>query len=520
MSNTVDNRAVNLGFDNKQFESGVKQSVSSLDALKKGLDLTEQAKSLQNLANAGKSFNIGPIADGVQNISNRFSALGIVGMTVIQNLTNAAIELGKKMWQSITAPAKQGFSEYETQMNAIQTILANTASKGTTLQQVNDILDEMNTYADKTIYSFPEMAKNMGTFTAAGIDLNVAADAIKGIANLAAVSGSNSQQAATAMYQLSQALSSGTVKLMDWNSVVNAGMGGQVFQDALKETARLHGVAIDNMIKKEGSFRNTLQEGWLTSDILTETLAKFTGDLNADQLRTMGYTEEQIAGILKLGVTANDAATKVKTLSQLRETMQEALQSGWAKTWQIVVGDFGQAKEFFTYLNDTFGALIQGSSDARNTMLQGWADLGGRTLAIEALKNVINSVLSVMNIAKDAWNQMFPSKGPAGSGLLKITKLLKEFTDNLRPNIDTVKKLKIIFGGLFAIFDIGKMAIVALLGSFGKLNTSGLKPLLTSILNHLYTLRSYILSLRSLIKSKRIIFGKALIKIKGELYRC
>lgn len=114
-----------------------------------------------------------------------------------------------------------------------------------------------------TIYNFTEMTRNIGTFTAAGVDLDTSVAAIKGIANLAAVSGSNSQQASTAMYQLSQALAAGTVKLQDWNSVVNAGMGGQVFQDALKETAKVHGIAIDEMIKDEGSFRETLSKDGL-----------------------------------------------------------------------------------------------------------------------------------------------------------------------------------------------------------------------------------------------------------------
>ena len=512
MSNTVDNRAVHLGFENQQFESGVKTSVDSLDKLKKALDLSEQAKSLQNFSSAGKTLNLGGISDGVQNLSNRFSTFGIIGMTVLQNLTNAAIDFGKKLWTSLTAPAKKGFSEYEVQMNSIQTILANTASKGTTLQEVNDILEEMNKYADQTIYSFPEMAKNMGTFTAAGIDLNVAADAIKGIANLAAVSGSNSQQAATAMYQLSQALSSGTVKLMDWNSVVNAGMGGQVFQDALKETARVHGIAIDDMIKSQGSFRETLQEGWLSSEILTETLSKFTGDLNADQLRTMGYTEDQIAGILKLGVTAIDAATKVKTLSQLRETLSEAMQSGWAKTWQIIFGDFGEAKSFFTYLNDTFGALIQRSSDVRNEMLQGWKDFGGRNLAVQAIKNVLDSVLSVMKAVGDAWNSIFPS-GPAGRTIYNITKAIKEFTDYLKPSLITIQRLRDIFRGLFAILDIGKMAVEAIFESFGKINTSGIKPLVGSLLQYLKVLSFQIIKTRDFIKTNDV-FGKKLETIK------
>jgi tape measure domain-containing protein len=215
------------------------------------------------------------------------------------------------------------------------------------------------------------MARNIGTFTAAGVKLDTSVTAIKGIANLAAISGSNADQASTAMYQLSQALSTGTVRLMDWNSVVNAGMGGQVFQDAVMETARVHGVAIDQIIKEEGSFRDSLQRGWFSSEILTETLSKFTGDLNAEQLKTMGYTEDQIAGIIKMGQTASDAATKVKTFSQLFGTLKEAAQSGWAQTWEIIIGDFEEAKSFLTELNNFFGAIIGSAADARNLLLTG-----------------------------------------------------------------------------------------------------------------------------------------------------
>lgn len=248
------------------------------------------------------------------------------------------------------------------------------------MDQVNAALDELNHYADLTIYNFTEMTRNIGTFTAAGVDLDTSVAAIKGIANLAAVSGSTSQQASTAMYQLSQALASGTVKLQDWNSVVNAGMGGQVFQDALKETARVHGVAIDSMIAKEGSFRETLSKGWLTSSILTETLQKFTGDLNEETLKSIGYTDEQIKKIMEMGKTANDAATKVKTFSQLKDTLAEALQSGWTQTWQTVIGDFEEAKELFTKFSDVFSDLINKSSEARNTVLEGGLNSGWQQL--------------------------------------------------------------------------------------------------------------------------------------------
>ena len=227
-----------------------------------------------------------------------------------------------------------------------------------------------------TIYNFTEMTRNIGTFTAAGVKLDTSVQAIKGIANLAAISGSTSQQASTAMYQLSQALAAGTVKLMDWNSVVNAGMGGQVFQDALKETARVHGVAIDEMIAKEGSFRETLQHGWLTASILTETLAKFTGDLSEEELRAIGYTEDQIAAIIKMGETANDAATKVKTFTQLIDTLKEAVQSGWTQSWEYIIGDFEEAKELWTEISDRLQTVISQSAEARNALLQGGLQSG------------------------------------------------------------------------------------------------------------------------------------------------
>ena len=388
MGTTVDNRVVEMQFDNKQFESGVHTTLDSLKRLREGLKLGNAVKGFDELDRASKKVSLNPLINSADIVTRRLSTLGIIGMTALQNITNSAITTGKRIVSALTIdPVKSGFQEYETQINAVQTILANTESKGSTLKDVNAALDELNHYADMTIYNFTEMTRNIGTFTAAGVDLDTSVAAIKGIANLAAVSGSTSQQESMAMYQLSQAIASGTVKLMDWNSVVNAGMGGQVFQDALKETARVHGVAIDAMIEKEGSFRETLKDGWLTSEVLTETLSKFTGDLTESQLKSMGYTDEQIAGIVKMGQTASDAATKVKTFSQLFDTLKEAAQSGWTESWETIIGDFDQAKTTLTKVSDTLGAIIQASSDARNNLLKG--ALGGRTVTAEQFDQLL-----------------------------------------------------------------------------------------------------------------------------------
>lgn len=508
MSTTVDERVVEMRFDNKQFEQNIQTSLSSLDKLKKSLNLEGAAKGLETVNDAANkcSGNMSPLSNAVETVRVRFSALEVMAITALQNITNSALAAGKNLVSAFTIdPIKTGFEEYETQINAVQTILANTSSKGTTLDQVNNALDELNHYADMTIYNFTEMTRNIGTFTAAGVDLDTSVAAIKGIANLAAVSGSNSQQASTAMYQLSQALAAGTVKLQDWNSVVNAGMGGQVFQDALKETAKVHGIAIDEMIKDEGSFRETLSKGWLTSDILTETLAKFTGDLNEDQLRTMGYTDDQIKSIMEMGKTANDAATKVKTFTQLFDTLKEAAQSGWTQSWEIIVGDFEEAKELLTEVSDTFSAVINASADARNKMLQDWKDLGGRTMMIEAVKNVFEGLVSVAKSVREAFNEIFPPM--TGKQLAEITERIRDLTAKFKMGEESSKNLKNTFKGVFAVLDIVGQAFKAVAGGVGELIGLFL-PAGNGVLSLTGSFGEYLVKLDETVK-KTDVFGKA-----------
>lgn len=508
MSTTVDERVVEMRFDNKQFEQNIQTSLSSLDKLKRSLNLEGAAKGLETVNDAANkcSGNMSPLSNAVETVRVRFSALEVMAITALQNITNSALAAGKNLVSAFTIdPIKSGFEEYETQINAVQTILANTSSKGTTLDQVNNALDELNHYADMTIYNFTEMTRNIGTFTAAGVDLDTSVAAIKGIANLAAVSGSNSQQASTAMYQLSQALAAGTVKLQDWNSVVNAGMGGQVFQDALRETAKVHGIAIDEMIKDEGSFRETLSKGWLTSDILTETLAKFTGDLNEDQLRTMGYTDDQIKSIMEMGKTANDAATKVKTFTQLFDTLKEAAQSGWTQSWEIIVGDFEEAKELLTEVSDTFSAVINASADARNKMLQDWKDLGGRTMMIEAVKNVFEGLVSVAKPVREAFNEIFPPM--TGKQLAEITERIRDLTAKFKMGEESSKNLKNTFKGVFAVLDIVGQAFKAVAGGVGELISLFL-PAGNGVLSLTGSFGEYLVKLDETVK-KTDVFGKA-----------
>lgn len=467
MSKTVDERVVEMRFDNSQFEKNVSTTMSTLDKFKQKLNFGGVKKGFEEVGSAAQKVDMRGLGAGVDAVSAKFSALQIMGTTALVNITNSAVNAGKRMVNALTLePVMSGFKEYETQMNAVQTILANTQSKGSTLDDVNKALDELNHYADLTIYNFTEMTRNIGTFTAAGIDLKTSVSAIQGIANLAAVSGSTSQQASVAMYQLSQALAAGTVRLMDWNSVVNAGMGGEIFQNALKKTSELLGTGAEAAIKAKGSFRESLSTGWLTSQVLTETLKKFTTSganeyvaeytgLSADAVKATlesakaqygeanavkeaakalaeksGKNREEIEQALQMAQTAENAATKVKTFSQLWDVMKEAAQSGWARTWQIIVGDFEEAKNLLTPLSDFFTGVIGKISDARNKLLEGALGMGFKILAdkfntiMTPAKNAADTISKVKDSVadlSDIVNQVI--RGNFGNGKERIDKL-------------------------------------------------------------------------------------------------
>lgn len=463
---SIDQRIVQMQFDNAKFEQGAKTSMSTLEKLKSTLNFDKSVQSLSKLQNAGNKINFSGLAAGVETISARCTNLGIVGVAALTNITNAAINAGTQMVKSLTLdPVLSGFNEYETKMNSITTILTNTASKGTTLDDVKAALNELNTYADKTIYNFAQMTENIGRFTAAGVDLDTSVTSIKGIANLAAASGSNATQAASAMYQLSQAIASGTVRLQDWISVENSGLGGELFQKELMSIAREHGVAIDDLIEQYGAFRYTLTEtGWLTSDILTEALSHFTGDLTKEELMAQGYTEARADEIVALGKRANDAATQVRTLTQLFGTMAENVGSGWAQTWEYIIGDSEEATQALTAVSNAFNSIIQPSMDARNAALEFWNANGGRDAIIQAISNAFNGLMDILGPIHNAFQDVFPPM--TGEKLVKISESIRDLTENFKISEKTATNLNRTFKGVFSLFDIGAKAASAFAKGF------------------------------------------------------
>lgn len=492
MSKTIDEKVVEMRFDNKQFESNVSQSMSTLDKLKRSLNLTDAAKGLEGVSSAAKSIDMSSLSDGVHTVGLKFNALYTMADQALRNITNSAMYYGKRIVSALTIdPIKTGFSEYELKMGSVQTIMAST---GESLESVNDYLEELNTYADKTIYSFSDMTSNIGKFTNAGVGLKDAVSAIKGVSNVAAVSGANASDASRAMYNFAQALSAGYVKLIDWKSIENANMATVEFKEQLLETAVSLGTVTKeadgtyktlkgNTFSATKNFNEVLQDQWMTTDVLVKTLGKYSDETT------------------DIGKKAFSAAQDVKTLSQLFDTLKEAAQSGWSQTWEIIVGDFEEAKKFLTEVNEIASGILDASANARNDMLENWKIMGGRDDLIQSLRNSIEAISSIIKPIKEAFRDIFPPM--TSEKLLAFTQGLKDLTAKLIISDKTAENIKRTFKGLFAVIDIFKTIITSVFKALGLL-TGSVGDLGGGLLGVTAFLGDLLVAFRDVIKSSKI----------------
>ena len=497
MSTTIDEKVVEMRFDNKDFEKNVETSMGTLDKLKKSLKFDDAGKSFNSLEKASKGIKFSGLGEAVDNVKQRLSAMEIVGITALANIANSAVNAGKRMVESLTIdPVKQGFGEYELKMGSIQTIMAST---GADLKTVNGYLDDLNKYADKTIYSFSDMTANIGKFTNSGVALEDAVKAIQGISNEAAVSGANAQEASRAMYNFAQALSAGYVKLIDWKSIENANMATVEFKQSLLDTALALGTvrkegedyvtvttdakgSVSDVFNATKGFNDALGHQWMTTEVLTQTLSNYSTDVREmtedekkayeEKLKSIGYTEEQIAAIEKLGQKAFDSAQDVKTFTQLMDTLKEAVGSGWAQTFETIFGDFEEAKKLWSAVSKEIGGIIDNSSKARNELLRVWKLLGGRADLIKGFANIWKSLKGILGSVKEGFREVFPEM--TFVQLVKITRAFKNFTENLLLNDEVLGKIKTtaknISRILSALFSIGKQLFSAVINGIKSIS--------------------------------------------------
>ena len=516
MSTSIDQRIVEMQFDNGQFERGAKQSIETLDKLDKSLDLRESAKNLTALSDAGKNFSLDGVASGIEVVQQKFTALEIMGITALQRITNQAITTGENLVKSLSLDQiAEGFGKYEQKTTSVQTIVNAT---GESIDSVSEKLAKLNWFTDETSYNFTDMIANIGKFTSMGIDLDTSVTAMEGIANWAAISGQGVNEASHAMYNLSQAIGVGAVKLMDWKSIENANMATKEFKETAIETAKALGELNAQGKTAKGTavtvenFSSTLSEAWFTSDVLLKTLNKY-GEY-ADQVYTVATEKgltcaqamEQVNGeTMNLGERAFKAAQEAKTFTEAIDSVKDAVSTGWANTFEIIFGNYEEAKNMWTDLaNDLYDIFAGGAEDRNNFLEEVFAanmasidELdrpSGRELMIQSVANALQMVKQQMDIVKGSWDDVFPPV--TANQVYKFLQRIEKLSEKLVLSDDNADKLKRTLKGLFSILGIVKDAVT-------KLTKSGLKVLNTligdmnlNILDYTSNIGDYIVGLR------------------------
>ena len=464
MSQSIDNRIVNMVFNNQQFEEGVAESTASLDNLKKSLDFSKS------------NIDLSKITSGIEGLSNRFTSIfGQLKAKFIDSFVGDIVNQSKRLInQALIDPIKDGLNEYELKMGSVQTILNsafNRKGDAVTLEEVNYQLEELNKYADRTIYSFKDMTANIGKFTNAGVALEDAVAAIQGVSNVAAVSGANANEASRAMYNFAQALSSGYVKLIDWKSIENANMATVEFKNQLLESAVAAGTlektadgmyrvlsgggfkekGVETLISATNHFNDSLSSAWMTTEVLTATLSKYSDETT------------------EIGKKAFAAATEVKTLSQAWDTLKEAAGSTWAQTWELIFGDLNQSKKIWTRLEQDLESIFVKGGEKRNELLKTWVSLGGRDKLFStdqenlgALWNLLDTVKIIIDTVKRAFNEVF---SPNAIGLLmKFSSKFQDFTKKLSTNIRFFRTVESVMKGFFSAIALVGDVLKAVLG--------------------------------------------------------
>ena len=599
MSSQIDERVVRMRFENSSFEKNVSKTLTTIEKLKEKLLFKNAEKGFEQIQKASDSVSFDHLSTSVDKLVDLMkSRTGImggifeeVGSKIVGIVTNMTSSITHMIDQVTFEPITTGFQEYETQINAIQVIAANTgvlmndvaqsmnmttesvissalameyaqdiwntgrfgngvdrvealgdaykqvqgyvndiaygggmnelndemSESSTTMQDIYEALDYLNLYADKTIYNFTQMTDAIGQFTVQGVNLEDSVTAVQGLANLAAFTGTNATQAAHVMREAAKGLATGYIDMRDWISFeTSGGMGGTMFQEQLVETASqlwktseayreyaitasnstrgLNSVLGENVenfsdwVEEQGRFRNSLKAGWINDQVLITTLHKFANDWSEEQWKELGYTEEQINQFSMLGTVAEEAATKMKTATQMWDAVTEAAQSTWTQSWTNIIGNYYEAQDLWTMVGNALGDFVGSFGEARNAALEFWHDsVNGRAKAIQGLVNVFTFLGNVIDMVRVTWTDVFPSL--TGMDLIRFTMKFHAWTTKLKDAQPTIDAVASVLHLLFTVLKAGTLVAKTVLTTvlkffkipFSSKNTEGLSETIISI---------------------------------------
>ena len=542
---TIDKRVVELELDNSKFNRDVKSTQSTLEKLKKSLSFDD-------------------VSESIEKFSVKFSTMDLVVMTAITNISNRLTNIGVNLVKSLSIDnISAGWSKFEQKTKSVATIMAQTikiagneiTEYSAKMEAVDDQLTKLNWFTDQTSYNFTDMVENIGKFTAAGQDLDKSVDAMMGIANWAALSGQNAATASRAMYQLAQAMSKGTVQLIDYKSIQNANMDTQEFRQTVLDTA----VALGKLTKEgekyvsttggktftRNSFTESLQDKWFTSEVLTESLKKYSSAVERiyEISEETGLTAAQVMArygdeLDEFGLKAFRAAQEARTFTDTINAIKDAVSTGWLNTAEQIFGSYTESKVLWSDLADSLYEVFAAGGDVRNQILKVWSSLSGREDLFAhdpshpekqgAFWNMYDAIVALVNKVKTSFRQIFSLSDfttineyvndtankfkTLTARLQESTKRFKDFIENNSLFSNTLKTVFGSFKIVLATIKAARLAIDPLISTI----TNFAKNVLTNLSNRLSNI-SWIEKILESISQKAIKVKDALEKLLDKI---
>jgi len=374
MSRTIDEKVVEMRFDNKQFESNAAQSISTLEKLKQSLKLKDASKSFDDLSRSARKCDLSSLERSASSVSNKFSALETVAVGALLSIGNQAVATGTQLLKSLTVDNMiGGWNKYEQKIGSVQTIMNAT---GKSIDEVNGYLDKLMWFSDETSYGFTDMAAALGQLTSAGGDAETLIPMIMGIANATAFAGKSAAEFSRAIYNLNQSYSAGSLQYMDWRSLELAGIASKQLKELIIETGVELGKIEEGQVTI-ANFSQTLKDKWADTSVMEAAFGKFAeATEEAYQMVQSGMAttateayqilEEKYDGI---AIQAAKAAQEAKTFTEVIDATKDAVSSGWMKTFELIVGNYTEAKGFFSQLAEDFYDIFASGASERNDVL-------------------------------------------------------------------------------------------------------------------------------------------------------
>lgn len=375
MSKVIDEKVVSMEFDNKRFERNVSTTINTIDKLKESLQFKDASKGFEEITESSKKVNMSSLGQSVETVKLKFSALQIAAVTALTNITNSAVNAGKRLVASLsTDNIAAGWNKYEQKTGSVQTIMNAT---GKSIEEVNGYLDKLMWYSDETSYGFTDMTASLAQLTSAGGNIDNLIPMIEGIANATAFAGKGAAEFSRAIYNLNQSYSAGYLQYMDWKSLDLAGVSSKQLKQTLIDTAVELGKIQEGQITLE-NFASTLSDKWADTEVMEKGFAKFAGlteaaykAVNAGEYDTATEAIEALASSYdEVAVKAFKSAQEAKSFKEAIEATKDAVSSGWMRTSEIIFGDYEKSKEVWSRLTNTLWDIFASSGEKRNEILQ------------------------------------------------------------------------------------------------------------------------------------------------------